>query len=133
MSQRNRHNTRLGARLTAARDGLASHLPKGLKSLKVGDKVYTIDELDQTLAGFEGKFLAAADAHSELTKLVNDRDAVAPPSRELLADFKAAMVHLLGRKNPLLLKFGLKPEREARRSRPGKGQEAPAPDAKPAS
>src|SRR4051812_5950570 len=103
------HNVSLGTRLTAARGGLAEHLPKGVKSLKVGDRVFTIAQLDALLADYEKKFLAAADAHAMLTALVGERDAAATPTRDLLADLKAALVHTLGRKNPLLLKFGMKP------------------------
>ena len=109
----------LGPRISAARAGLKQHLPKGLKSLKVGDAVYSISALDKLLAAFEGKFVAAEDAHAALATKVRERDAVSEPSRELLADFKAAMMHLLGRRSQLLLKFGIKPQKDARRSRAG--------------
>lgn len=124
-------NESVGPRLSAARAGLKQHLPKNVKSLKVGDEVYSLSMLDQLFAGLESKFTAADDAHAALTARVRERDEVAEPSRELLADFKTAMMHLLGRKNELLLKFGIKPQRDARRSRAGKTEQGTKPGTKP--
>jgi len=118
--------TSLGQKIKAVRAGLAKGLPQGTKSLKVGDTVYTVPELDAAFGSYDDICDAVLAGHAALEKLLVTRTQASPGARELLADFKTAIVALLGRKSETLLDFGINPVRPRKRS----GKKT-APEAKP--
>lgn len=116
----------VGPRLKAIRTGLKTGLPHGTKSLKVGDRTYSVSQLDQAYAALEKLFDATVAAHAALDACVDARDRVKPEARELLADTKVALVALLGRRSKELTLFGISPERPRNKADRKANAEKPA-------
>jgi len=105
----------VGARIKQVRAGLKAGFPQGVKSLKVGDKTYTHAELDRVFADYDVQFDAVEATHKLLEQQVDARNGAKPGARGLLADFKTAMKHVLGRASPDLALYGINPERPRKR------------------
>jgi hypothetical protein len=90
--------------------GIESGLPAHVTELKVGNVTYKISDLIAKAQELNRSNKAKRAAHSVLrqARLTNKRDHEA--SLEFLADAKAALVALLGRKSAELVDFGFKPE-----------------------
>ena len=109
------NHVKLGSQFKAFREGLKTGLPAGTTSLKVGDKTYSIPDLDQAFATEEAFYDAAEAARVSLRTAVRERDERRAPARTLVADFKTAIRALVGRTSESLLSFGVKPQKPARK------------------
>ncbi|MEZ0228062.1 MAG: hypothetical protein ACAI25_05510 [Planctomycetota bacterium] len=105
----------LGSLVANVLVGLETSAPKGLRSLMVGNTVFSIAELTDAVKKHHLVWQRAEDLNAELHAAVQIRDSQAPIVRDFMTDVKHAIVAALGSRNPELLKFGIEPKRNRKK------------------
>jgi hypothetical protein len=109
------NSDKLGTALVAAISGLKNDLPKHVKSVKLGEAVTSVPRLVTILEAYAAIWNDAKNRGEAFHSAVEARDKKASELRELLDDFKVAMKYVLGKRNPVLKKFGIPPKKDARK------------------
>jgi hypothetical protein len=112
------NNEKLGTALVAAISGLKNDLPKNVKSIKLGEAVTSVSRLVTILEAYAAFWNEAKDRGEAFHAAVLARDQKESEVRELLDDFKVAMKYVLGKRNPVLKKFGIEPKKAAKKLSP---------------
>ncbi len=109
-------------RLDTLISGLESVLPMGVTELRVGNVTYKIPDLIKAAQELDQPYKAKRAAHSVLrqARLNKERDREA--ALEFLADAKAALVALHGRKSAELIDYGFKPQQTPRKRAKPEGE-----------
>jgi hypothetical protein len=103
-------------RVVAVLSGLKKKkLPATVTSLVVAGKHYPLLPLEKKLEIFLGYWKSVDDFTEALRGAVRLRNAKARDARDFLDDLELAIVYALGRKNPKLRDFGIKPQKQRRR------------------
>ena len=93
---------------------IGAAIPQG-KTVDVGGKTYTVDELVKKLQSYQALFIGPRETRASLRQMVADREAATPEVVGFLSDLGAGFVGVLGRKNPELDKLGYPPRKENRK------------------
>jgi hypothetical protein len=88
-------------------------IPVG-KTVDVGGKTFTIDELVKELQGYQAFFAGPREMRAALRQAVADRERISPDAKRFLSDLKLGFVGVLGRSNPMLERLGFPPRKENR-------------------
>jgi hypothetical protein len=92
--------------------GLTNNPPPGLTQLAAGGKVSTIADLLVELLQYHAAYKAADDATNARDKAILTRDKAAPTAISRLEEVQGALKTALGKRNPDLLLYGIKPNQK---------------------
>lgn len=97
-------------KLLTVQAGIQAAIPAGSKVV-VGGTSYTQPQLLTKVGQLLAPYQPARDAKQALAAAVKAKKANQPAVQDFLVEFRAAVVALFGRGNPLLAKFGFQPKK----------------------
>ena len=93
-------------------DGLDKTPPPGMTQVAAGGKVSTIAELVTEVQSYRTLYKTAEDATNARDKAIQERDKVAPRVISRLEEIQGALKSALGKRNPDLALYGIKPNQK---------------------
>lgn len=95
--------------------GLETALPKGVKSLYVGNEAYSIPNLVKRVKEYDALWQTPEDLNAAFHASVQTRESSVPTVRDFVTNLKHGIVALMGSRNADLLKFGIEPQKDRRK------------------
>jgi hypothetical protein len=107
-----RNPASLEAKLDLMVEGMETVLLPGTTTLRVDQKDVPVADIVTELKGYSSQCKAVDDARQGVAVALQTRRTIQPKARARLAVLKDALFVALGRMNPKLAKFGVKPAKE---------------------